>query len=149
MRYGDAVKPPAVILGEMLARMFAKVSEGKPDERCATCAFREGQPANQTGNTLLSTLKCSEQDKPFRCHEQPTTCEGWKALYHSNDPEYQKLIGAFVKAEDQRKEWAEEGRCIQCGAAVKPGRDLCHVHVAILERIRTERVKWQAPESRR
>lgn len=55
---------------------------GDPDERCHTCAFRLGTPANQCADTLADAMKCIIEKTPFYCHDKKRVghvCHGWFA----------------------------------------------------------------------
>lgn len=63
-------------------RDFAIVEmAGKPDIRCATCAFRRGDHlANGSAETLMTAVKCIFERTPFWCHEHDRPCAGWLAM---------------------------------------------------------------------
>lgn len=73
-------------LGHHLARLCDGVLAGKPDNRCATCAFRHGDHlANGSPATLMSALKCAMEGEPFWCHEHDRACAGWVAMRFPKD----------------------------------------------------------------
>lgn len=79
------VTPESRELGQHIARMADKAaarleSEGEPDERCASCAFRSGTAPNQCADTLMDALKCIVEHEPFYCHvKKGWPCHGWFA----------------------------------------------------------------------
>ena len=69
-------------LGRHMARLCDVELLGKPDRRCATCAFRAGDHlANGSPITLMCALKCSLEGTPFYCHEADRPCAGWSAMH--------------------------------------------------------------------
>lgn len=53
---------------------------GEPDERCSTCAFREGTIPNQCADTISDAMKCVVEREPFYCHDKSrprAVCHGW------------------------------------------------------------------------
>lgn len=66
---------------------IAKVaSEGFPDERCSTCAFRRGTLPNGSPTTQMDVLKCIMEQVPFHCHEahrKGELCHGWFAATYA------------------------------------------------------------------
>lgn len=57
-------------------------SEGEPDERCKSCAFRAGTVPNGCIQTQLDALKAVVEDVPFLCHQadrKGAICHGWFA----------------------------------------------------------------------
>lgn len=67
-------------LGKELARLCDSALLGKPDERCATCAFRLGTEANGSPATLMDATKCVLERVPFFCHEHARPCAGFAAM---------------------------------------------------------------------
>jgi hypothetical protein len=69
---------------------FADIEEAKGklsngQERCLTCAFRQGTYANGSPETNLDALKCVMEGVPFLCHEDTRVpCAGWALLRRSN-----------------------------------------------------------------
>jgi hypothetical protein len=73
--------PEGIALGEQMARLCDKELVDKPDNRCATCAFRRGDHiANGSPETLMSAMKSCLERTPFYCHEQDRPCAGWLAM---------------------------------------------------------------------
>lgn len=81
------ITPSTIEAGRHVARLadnaVARVTAmGDPDERCSTCAFRLGTPANQCGDTLSDAMKCIVEREPFYCHDKKRKgrpCHGWFA----------------------------------------------------------------------
>lgn len=81
------ITPQSIELGQLVGRMSEKAvaklaAEGEPDERCKTCAFREGTHPNQCADTLMDALKCLVEGEPFYCHDTKRVgwpCHGWFA----------------------------------------------------------------------
>ena len=127
----DRVKPEGKRLGECMVRLTEPEIErlaanGEPDDRCKTCAFRNGTIPNGCPQTQMDALKCVMEGEPFFCHtprvDQPADienviCHGWYAARHSlvtgneaakmkvlktpwpfsNDPEYSEKIKSSSK----------------------------------------------------
>lgn len=80
------VSPEGQRCGHELARVAEKavailVAEGEPDERCKTCAFREGTVPNGCIQTQADALKAVMEGVPFTCHvNKGWPCHGWYAL---------------------------------------------------------------------
>lgn len=58
------------------------VSEGEPDERCKSCAFRSGTVPAGCLQTQMDVLKAIIEDVPFLCHQADRKgwpCHGWYA----------------------------------------------------------------------
>lgn len=73
--------PEGIALGAQMARICDNELAGKPDSRCATCAFRCGDHiANGSPETLMSAVKACMERTPFGCHEQERPCAGWLAM---------------------------------------------------------------------
>lgn len=54
--------------------------EGEPDERCKTCAFRDGTVPNGCIQTQADAMKAMLEGTPFFCHQNiGKTCHGWYA----------------------------------------------------------------------
>lgn len=75
----NVATPEGRELGEQLARFAdAEAERQGKDERCATCAFRQGDHvANGSPETLMTALKCATEREPFFCHEEDRPCAGW------------------------------------------------------------------------
>lgn len=82
------VTPLGRALGAQIARLIQPsidelITEGEPDERCKTCAFRAGTVPNGCELTLADALKCSmEGSRVFVCHQDSKhqkPCHGWFA----------------------------------------------------------------------
>lgn len=85
------VTPEGQKLGACMVRLtepeVAKlVAQGEPDDRCKTCAFREGTIPNGCPQTQMDALKCVMEGVPFFCHTpRPNmggldmVCHGWYA----------------------------------------------------------------------
>jgi hypothetical protein len=62
------------------------ITDGEPDERCSTCAFRAGTVPNGCEQTVMDAVKCVKEDVVFRCHAENKLCYvtifrkrgGWK-----------------------------------------------------------------------
>jgi hypothetical protein len=79
--FPNEASPEGRALGRELARLCDGELAGKPDNRCATCAFRLGPHlANGSAPTLMSALKCALEGDPFWCHEIDRPCAGWQAM---------------------------------------------------------------------
>lgn len=82
------ITPQSIEAGRHVARLTEPViaslaAQGEPDERCSTCAFRLGTPANQCGDTLADAMKCIVEHEPFYCHDKKRKgfpCHGWFAV---------------------------------------------------------------------
>jgi hypothetical protein len=74
--------PEGIALGEQMARLCDVELADKPDNRCATCAFRRGDHlANGSPETLMIATKCLLERTPFWCHEEEDRpCAGWLAM---------------------------------------------------------------------
>lgn len=70
-------------LGYHLARLF-----GTPDvdNRCSTCAFRQGTYPNGSPVTLMDAVKCIEEGVPFNCHEESKLCAGYVMFRKASGP---------------------------------------------------------------
>lgn len=72
--------------GRWLARVVeravaALAAEGEADERCKTCAFREGTVPNGCIQTQADALKAVCEGVPFTCHvKRGWPCHGWYAM---------------------------------------------------------------------
>lgn len=54
--------------------------DGEPDERCKTCAFRQGTVPNGCVITQADAMKAMLSGVPFLCHQDMgKTCHGWYA----------------------------------------------------------------------
>lgn len=54
--------------------------DGEPDERCKTCAFRQGTVPNGCIQTQADAMKAMLEGVPFLCHQNlGQTCHGWYA----------------------------------------------------------------------
>lgn len=81
------VTPEGRAMGEQLIRITEPTirklaSEGEPDERCRSCAFRPGTVPNGCPQTQLDALKAVVEDVPFLCHQADRKgwpCHGWYA----------------------------------------------------------------------
>ncbi len=79
------VTPEGKQCGEQVARLTEKgiaklVTEGEPDERCKTCAFRAGTVPNGCPQTQADVMKCVLEAVPFYCHQRKgELCHGWYA----------------------------------------------------------------------
>lgn len=81
------ITPQSIEAGKHVARLAEKAvarvaAMGDPDERCSTCAFRLGTPANQCADTLSDAMKCIVEHEPFYCHDKKRKgmpCHGWFA----------------------------------------------------------------------
>jgi hypothetical protein len=81
------VSPEGRAMGEQQARMIRRAlseleREGEPDERCKSCAFREGTVPNGCLQTQMDVLKCVIEGVPFLCHQADrngAACHGWFA----------------------------------------------------------------------
>jgi len=82
------VSPQGREVGAMLVRMVEPaiadmVSQGEPDTRCASCAFRAGTVPNGCMQTMADAVKSVIEQKPFHCHVKkyadgtPDLCHGW------------------------------------------------------------------------
>ena len=70
-----------IALGEQMAQLCDGKLAGKPDNRCATCAFRKGEhQANGSPETLMTATKCCMERTAFWCHEENRPCAGWLAM---------------------------------------------------------------------
>lgn len=73
--------PEGRALGTELARLCDGELEGRPDNRCGTCAFRHGDHlANGSPETLMDAVKCMLERTAFWCHEHDKACAGWSAM---------------------------------------------------------------------
>lgn len=57
-------------------------SQGEPDMRCKSCAFRAGTVPNGCLQTQMDALKAVVEDVPFQCHQHDrrgSICHGWFA----------------------------------------------------------------------
>lgn len=88
MKEHRRVSPEGKKLGALLVQLTEKsiaklVAEGEIDERCLTCAFRQGTVPNGCIQTQLDALKAVSEKIPFMCHhKQPRNthvCHGWYA----------------------------------------------------------------------
>lgn len=81
------VTPEGRAAGQQLARLTEPAildlaSEGEPDDRCKSCAFRAGTVPNGCLQTQLDALKCVVEGVPFMCHHadrEGHACHGWYA----------------------------------------------------------------------
>ncbi len=81
------VCPQGQALGAQLVRLTepwvaALASQGEPDMRCKSCAFRAGTVPNGCLQTQMDALKAVVEDVPFLCHQhdrQGSICHGWFA----------------------------------------------------------------------
>lgn len=80
------VSPEGKAAGKEMSR-FAEMSvailelEGEPDDRCKTCAFREGTVPNGCIQTQADAMKAVAEGVPFTCHQRPGwPCHGWYAI---------------------------------------------------------------------
>ena len=82
------VTPAGEELGAHLVRLTVPViarlvTEGEPDMRCASCAFRLGTVPNGCPQTGMDAMKAVLEGVPFYCHLRhapvPTLCHGWYA----------------------------------------------------------------------
>lgn len=80
----------SIMAGKMLAERVQPVFDhilkrGGKDERCKSCAFREGTLPNRCADTVLDASKCMLEGHEFHCHidmedGKPTRlCAGWEA----------------------------------------------------------------------
>lgn len=82
------VSPEGVRAGKQMVRLIEPaltrlVAEGEADERCKTCAFREGTVPNGCIQTVADAMKAGLEDVPFLCHQgnpPATICFGWYAM---------------------------------------------------------------------
>jgi len=82
--------PEGIELGKQMARLCDKELAGKPDNRCATCAFRHGDHlANGSPETLMNATKCIIERTPFWCHEHDRPCAGWLAMRFDADSAFE------------------------------------------------------------
>jgi hypothetical protein len=80
--FPNRATPEGRELGGHMARLCDVELRGRPDRRCATCAFRAGDHlANGSPETLMDALKCALEGAPFYCHEADRPCAGWLAMY--------------------------------------------------------------------
>lgn len=83
MNIPNTTSPEGIEFGGHLAR-FAEAAiakRGGPDERCATCAFRQGTHlANGSAPTLMNAFKSLIEGEAFHCHEHEAVCAGYAAL---------------------------------------------------------------------
>lgn len=77
-------------LGMQMVRFVEPVikhleSQGEPDERCRSCAFRAGTVPNGCFQTMSDAIKAALEQKPFLCHVgrypdgSRKMCAGWLA----------------------------------------------------------------------
>lgn len=53
---------------------------GEPDQRCKTCAFRDGTVPNGCLQTQADVVKAVSEGVPFLCHQDTSQhCYGWVA----------------------------------------------------------------------
>lgn len=85
---------------------MADIPEIKMAERCATCAFRPGTPANLSYITQTKAKLCAMIGEPFLCHESPIDawCAGvsgiveslWKRGELLQEPKWKRELYALV-----------------------------------------------------
>ena len=102
------VTPLGETLGRQNARLVEKAiaqleSEGEPDERCATCAFRLGTVPNGCEQTQMDALKCVMEGVIFSCHNDPENrvCHGWYSAWATSDKEVVKCPWPFSKPDEE------------------------------------------------
>jgi hypothetical protein len=89
---GDAMRPTRITdkglaLGAQIQRLSEPaiarlVAEGEPDERCKSCAFRQGTVPSGCLQTQMDVLKAIIESVPFMCHQadkRGEICHGWYA----------------------------------------------------------------------
>ena len=64
-------------LGYEMQRLFLASLDGKPDNRCADCAFRLNSAPNGSEASLMNAMKCIMEGKPFNCHMENKPCAGF------------------------------------------------------------------------
>jgi hypothetical protein len=97
----NTASPEGRELGFHLARLCNKALQGRQDNRCATCAFRNGEHlANGSGPTLMNAVKCLMENKAFHCHEHDRVCAGYLAMCDPKSPPVEMPWG-FVEGTDQ------------------------------------------------
>jgi hypothetical protein len=83
----DRVTPEGRALGEQMVQLaepaiHALATQGEPDERCKTCAFRTDTVPNGCAQTQLDAFKAVFEGVPFLCHQADKAghpCYGWYA----------------------------------------------------------------------
>lgn len=78
---GKALGAQLVGLTEPAIAML--VTEGEPDDRCSSCAFRPGTVPNGCLQTQMDAFKSVLERVPFNCHQHDRKgwpCHGWFAL---------------------------------------------------------------------
>lgn len=81
------VTPEGKAIGEQVARLTETMvneleQKGISDQRCKTCAFRQGTVPNGCIQTQADALKCVMEGNLFICHQNlknPTPCFGYMA----------------------------------------------------------------------
>lgn len=93
----DLVTPEGQRLGKIMANMadqgfeILKNEHGFKDDRCVSCAFREGTVPNGDPQTQLEVVDCVMNDKAaFACHcvqagGERQVCSGWIAAKTARD----------------------------------------------------------------
>jgi hypothetical protein len=82
----NARTPEGQELGKQHVRFFEQELSKRPrmlDDRCSTCAFREGTLANGSPQTQMDVVKCYAEGVPFHCHEkgrEDILCHGYRLL---------------------------------------------------------------------
>lgn len=77
------VSPEGQALGANMARLYEIARRdlrdlADPDDRCKSCAFREGTVPNGCAQTQLDISKCVAENIPFYCHQyRGQLCDGW------------------------------------------------------------------------
>lgn len=83
----NRVSPEGCTLGDQMVRLTDPwirhlASQGEPDDRCKSCAFRSGTVPNGCLQTQMDALKAVVESVPFLCHQNDKKgdiCHGWFA----------------------------------------------------------------------
>ncbi len=103
--------PEGAIAGKALVRLTDPaiaelVAEGEADDRCPTCAFREGTVPNMCLQTQADAIKAVIEDVLFTCHHKKPigshVCHGWFAARYAlrNNPGGAKKVPWEFSAPD-------------------------------------------------
>lgn len=86
-KHHGRVSPEGRAMGAQIVRITEPwiaelVRNGEPDERCKSCAFRNGTVPNGCLQTQMDVFKAVVERVPFLCHQHDRKrmpCHGWFA----------------------------------------------------------------------
>jgi hypothetical protein len=68
-----------ILVGLAEPKIKQNLAQGIPDQRCETCAFRDGTVPNGCEQTTADALKCVKEGVNFGCHSTPgQLCYGFE-----------------------------------------------------------------------